>query len=267
MSKIAIEKTIAKMGPKQRALLFFNHITALNAGDKGLLSETESNRVFDSFKGEQEIKLYNKYRNIHIASSQFLSSLAQFRFMHMVAIERLDKYIIMLKNNIDTEDMFNIMIELMPDKKTKAKAQKIAKSFTDLSTVRHIKSAKHDEYIEIENKELIRFIEEARAEVDMTQLNLKTSIAAIRDYLSENNFNIKIFLAYIKEVENWAKGEHEKGFTIAVNGRDSKKDVSERLRNIAGKYRTEKPYDEIEINKEQYDSIRNTILKNEKNHE
>ena len=265
MSKISIDKTLIKGSPKQRAILVLNHVTDINSGGKGLLSEADYNSVYNSFKTDHEVKIYNKFRAFHTTATNFLSAIAQYRFMHMVALERLDKFIIMYKNNLDTEDLVNLLIDLVSDKEKKTKAQKIAKDFSDGTTLRKIKATKGG-LVETDNSLLLEKIQESREEVDHTQKLLKTSIKAIKDYLDETGLNVKIFSAYIKETENWAQGISGKGITRATED-TIKTEWPERLVKLFKKYRTELPYEKVEIDKDSYDHIRKTILINESKHD
>jgi IS1 family transposase len=261
MSKLSLDRTVSKGSPKQRALLVFNHITDINSGGKGLLSEAEYNSVYNSFKTDQEVKVYNKFRAIYTATTTFMGTMAQYRFMYMVALERLDKFIIMYKNNVDTQDLLNLMLELMPDKKTRAKALGIAKDFSDGLTSKIIKETKEN-LIEIKNSTLLEHIEASREEVVYTQRLLKTSIKAIKDYLAETGFNVKIFSAYVKETEAWARGDSDKGITANLSSL-LEGEGPERLKKLSAKYRTELKFEEVEIDKEAYDHLRKTVLVNE----
>lgn len=258
MSRIAIDKTLMKGSPKQRAILVLNHVTDINSGGRGLLSDSDYNSVYNSFRTDHEVKVYNRFRGYHTTATSYLAAIAQYRFMLMVALERLDKFLIIYKNNLDTEDLVNILIDLIEDKGKKSKAQKIAKEFTDGTTLRKIKTAK-DSLIQTDNADLVEKINDAREEVDSVQRLLKTSIKAIKDYFSETGLRVKIFDAYIRETEKWAKGSVEKGITRATE-RAVKDSWPERLVKLSKKYRTELNYDEVEIDEKAYNHIRKTIL-------
>ena len=207
------------------------------------MSKLDYNSLSSSFKTDSEVKVYNRFKNYHSTATNYLSSMAQYRFMLMVAIERLDKFIIIYKNNLDTDDLVNCLIELMPDKEKKRKAQNIAINFSDV--FKRIEVSE-DFLIQTDNSTLLNSIKEAQEEVDSIQRLLKTSIKAIKDYFVETGLNIKIFNAYVKEIERWAKGDSEKGIT--------------KLTKLSKKYRTELRYEDVEIDETSYDHIRKSIL-------
>ena len=243
MSRIAVDKTLIKGSPKQRVMLLLNHFTDINSGGKGLMSKLDYNSLSSSFKTDSEVKVYNRFKNYHSTATNYLSSMAQYRFMLMVAIERLDKFIIIYKNNLDTDDLVNCLIELMPDKEKKRKAQNIAINFSDV--FKRIEVSE-DFLIQTDNSTLLNSIKEAQEEVDSIQRLLKTSIKAIKDYFTETGLNIKIFNAYVKEIERWVKGDSDKGIT--------------KLTKLPKKYRKELRYEDVEIDEVSYDHIRKSIL-------
>lgn len=83
--KIDISKTLAKGSAKQRALLYFNNIGEKNRvtigpdglpdrNKKGFLTESEERQVFESFKTEAEIRLYNSF--LALNKSLYLKEMA-----------------------------------------------------------------------------------------------------------------------------------------------------------------------------------------------
>ena len=254
MSKATnIEKSLAKGTAKQRVILLANHIAEVNLEGKGLLSSAEVNSLTDSFKTDQEITVYNRYRGIYDEVRNYLGTLAQLRFTYACAIEKLEKLISLRRSNYDVEDLVNNLLDLMPDKKTKAKALKRIKAFDNIALMRSIRVDK-DGYVDLteEPRLLDNAIDETRKEALLEQVRLKTGIILLKDYLSETRLKVKVFTAYVKEIENWAKSK--KGLTNLLVDKAVKNNLA--LKEFAKKDASEKPYVEVEVDRKLYDKWR-----------
>jgi hypothetical protein len=251
VNKGAVEKTLLKGTPKQRAILLANHIAEVNMDGKGFLTEAEFTALSNSFKTDQEIAAYNRYRKVYDLLRNFLPNLSQARMTYQITLERLEKFILVRRSNYDFEDAINSMIELMPDKKTKDAAKKRIKHFSNMALLRSIETDK-EVFIKATAKGglLDDSIKEAKKTAKVEQIELKTGITLVKDYLSETGINVKVFAAFVKQIENWAKSK--KGLSqIGMIGRTGS--LNQAVKPfIDAETLEETPYDKVEIDRELY---------------
>jgi hypothetical protein len=260
VNKGSVEKMLTAGSVKQRALLLANHIADLSHGGKGLLTESEFNALSDSFKKSAEIDVYNRYRTMFEKVQVYLTTLSQLRLSYLEILGRLDKLILLRKANAEMEDLANHLLELITDKKERAKATKIAKGFSSTALLRKIETDK-DGYIEVRGMGPTEdpAIESLRAHVQTEQTNLKTAIQVIKDYFDETGFNVKVFKDFVRNLENWAKGKSNKGLTSMFVLRAAKEDDS-RAKELMGKNLLEPDYEDVQVDQEQYKKLRRDYL-------
>jgi len=257
MSKVTVDKTLLRGSVRQRALLITNHYVDVSSGGKGYLSESERNTLEDSFKKPEEIRVYNQYKKMSYNVQLFITNISQFRLTYTELLERLEKYILLRRSNADMEDLVNNLLDLMPDKKTRAKGVKIAKEFSNISLWRSITTDKEN-YVQIthDGKLLDDVIDKIRINVKYEQKRLKAALAMIKDYLTETGFKVKAFSDYIKEVESWAKSKKGKELTSLLFDRGLNELKSKGVRSILEKDLLELSYEDVEIDKELYSKFR-----------
>lgn len=251
MGKLTIDKTLSKGTPKQRAILLANHIAELNMGGKGLLSEAEFKSLSDSFRTDQEIKAYNRYRRVYDLTRNFMSNVTQARFAYAVAVEHLEKLLLIQRSNYDFEDAVNGLMDMLPSKKDKEKAVTFIKRFSKPHLLRLIEvdnegyiKAAHDK----QGTMIAEMIDTARDEAVDAQVELKTAITLIKDYMAETGLSVKVFAGMVKEIENWAKSKKGMArFDIAPRGELPL--LSRRLYDFET---LEIPYESVEIDKDLY---------------
>jgi hypothetical protein len=261
VSKSSIEKALTKGSAKQKALLVSNHVATVSTGGKPLLSDSEFHSLVDSFKSSQEIEIYNRYRKMFDAVRIYLTNLTQWQHSYQEKLERLDKFILLRKSNADMEDLINNLLELMPDNKTRAKAVKIAEGFSNPALMRGIHTDKEG-YIQILHKgklldEAIKKLQEA---VKKEQVNFKTAIQVIKDYLKETGFNVTLYLAFVKDAENWAKSKKGKEFSMCMSIRPNEDVLNPSLLQLLEKGSLELEYKDVEIDSDIYDRYRRDYL-------
>lgn len=254
MSKLAVEKVLAKGSTKQRAILLANHIAEVNLAGKGILTDAEFESLSGSFKSDQEKAAYNRYRKAYDLLRNYLPNLSQTRFAYACSIERLEKLLLLRLSNSDVEDLANSLIDLIPDKKSKAKALKRAKDFSNTALVRSI-GADDEGYVRVTSfgDSLDVWIKALRKEAMAEQVELKTGITLAKDYLAETGLNVRAFAAYVKEIENWAKSK--KGLShFRLN--EAARKTSPALNPFIERERLETPYAEVEVDQELYEKWR-----------
>lgn len=265
MNKSSIEKTLLKGSPKQRALLLANHLSEASLDNKGFLSQDEVTAIANSFQSESELKLYNLYNKRFKLVESFLTKVSQERLVFKISLENLEKYLLLRLSNEEFEDAANSLLDLMPDSKSKSLGAKRLKSFSRLLLFREIKADKGG-FISISNKEIEEWIESSRSNVIQGQISLKTTIAAIKDYISETGFKVKAQLEYIKSVENWAKSSQEMILQFMPTIEESNKNLGafsetgRGVKSLKGRYRLAPDYESVEIDKEVYSRLRHEVL-------
>ena len=257
MSKISVDKTLMKGSVKQRALLITNHYVDLSSGGKGYLTESERRTLDDSFKSSEEIKIYNQYKKMAQTVQLFISNISQFRFSYAELFERLEKYILLRRSNSDMEDLVNNLLDLMPDKKTRAKGVKIAKEFSNISLWRSITTDKEN-YVQItyDEKLLDDVIDKIRINLKYEQKRLKAALTVVKDYLDETGFKVKAFSDFIKEVETWAKSKKGKELTFLLVDKGLNELKGKGVRSLLEKSLLELPYEDVELDEEIYSKLK-----------
>ena len=176
----------------------------------------------------------------------------------MEVLGRLEKFILLRKSNSDTEELINNMLLLIKDKKTKDAAIKIAESYSNPSLFRRIKKDK-DGFVRISSTEergslIDEAITTAQEQAKREQVTLKTAITVYKDFVKENGFNVKTFNAFVKEVENWARGKKGKELTFLLYGIANRTDSD--LKQLFEPQFLEADFDSVEVDQVQYQTFR-----------
>lgn len=258
MNKNSVDTLLKTGSAKQRSLLLANHLAEKNTGGKGLLTEHEFTAITNSFKTDQDIRVYNRYRRMYDSIQGYLSYLSQFRLSYMEVLGRLEKFILLRKSNADTEELINAMLLLVKDKKTKDAALKVAESFSNPALWRFIKKDK-DGFVRVssndENKKTLidEAISTVQEQAKREQVTLKTAITVYKDFVKEHSFNIKVFNAFVKDVENWARGKKGKEFTFLLYAHADSSDS--KIKKLYDPQFLEADFDSIEVDQVQYQTF------------
>lgn len=259
MNKNSVDNLLKTGSAKQRSLLLANHLADKNTGGKGLLTEHEFTAIMNSFKTNQEIQVYNRYRRMYDSLQGYSSYLSQFRLSYMEVLGRLEKFILLRKSNADIEELINAMLLLIKDKKTKEAALKLAEGYSNPSLWRVIKKDK-DGFVKVssndENKKALidEAITNAQEQAQREQVTLKTAITVYKDYVKEHSFNITVFSTFVKGVENWARGKKGKEFTFLLYARANSCDA--KIKKLYDSQFLEADFDSIEVDQVQYQTFR-----------
>jgi len=130
--KIDVSKILAKGSAKQRALLYFNNIgeknrqpgtasTDIKRSGKGFLTESEERQLWESFKTESEINLYNRYNKLLKAIYQKTTGLAAMLFQYRETIASLSGYCLLYHGYAEFADTLSGLYFAMetPEEKKK----------------------------------------------------------------------------------------------------------------------------------------------------
>lgn len=257
MNKGAVEKILNKGTPKQRLILLSNHLVDQRAKGKGWLTDAEFSSLVDSFKSSQEINLYNHFRRLHITVANAVAELSVVRLVHEIEASLLLRRINLRQSNANTEELVNTLLDLFPDKKTRANAIQVVKRFSNPAIFRIFKEDGSG-YVNLGHGTLVgdyleREIEKRRVIVRKSQGEVKTRIAVIRDYMEETGFNIKAFKDVLNEVEAWAKSE--KDAISMMTPKELRKSFNPRHASFLEQNFVEADYDEVQIDAEKYNTL------------
>lgn len=260
MNKASIGKSLIGGSAKQRAIIMSNHIAAVSTGGKPLLSDSEYSMLVDSFKSDKDIAIYNRYRKMFDMVRFYLSTLIQWRHSYEEALGRLDKFITLRKNNEDMEELVNLLLDFIPDKKSREKAQKKVKAdFINPAFYRYIEQDKEG-YLRVSGGNLIdSTIEDLQERVKSEQVRLKTAIQVVKDYLKESGYNVSIYWAIIKDAENWAKSKKGKELSL-IFGPKNRGEQSPPVKRLLGRYTLEDEWETVEVDQELYEKYRQEYL-------
>lgn len=125
--KIDINKLLSTGSAKQRAVLLFYHYNLKEAIDKGIslynhklpLTDKEATELFNSFKDNKEIKVYNDYRALNIQIIQAMKWLLQLKksfeteYWKYNALYLTNKYVLTGGENFIKERYTNALEDLL----------------------------------------------------------------------------------------------------------------------------------------------------------
>ena len=125
--KIDINKLLSTGSAKQRAVLLFYHYNLKEAINKGIdvgnkklpLTSKEAQALFDSFKSEKDVKVYNDYRALNIQVIQAMKWLLQLiksfetEYWRYNALYLTNKYVLTGGENFIKERYTNALEEIL----------------------------------------------------------------------------------------------------------------------------------------------------------
>lgn len=244
MSNSKVEKALLKGTMKQRINLLCNHVGDQSLSGKGFLTEDEVSSLVSSFKTDKELEAYRKYKRYFETVRNDLTNLAQGRLSYMVTLDRLEKAILTRIANEDFEDAVNLAIDQITDKKAKKEiAESIQSRFSSIPMNRFIDLDKEG-YLRVKHQEHLadEMINGLKKALKNDQIKLKTHLKALNDFLDEIGLKVRVFQGYIKNTENWLKGDKGKEGTWLLSrkaGRES--------------FALEEDINTVEINENLYD--------------
>jgi len=195
-----ISKILSKGSVKQRVILLANEIGERGYGGKGNLSDKELDELHNSFKTNEEIKLYNKFKKQEGLIRNVIGALGQIQNAYLERIAVFNGFVMLSHSYDEMEDILNAVLSNIEDKNTKGKILKVL-------TKQHIL---YNE-IEIKDKNLISIKEKeeergvgymmriVRDQAEEILIQYKTILKAVRDSIEETGFKVK---AYIKHINN-----------------------------------------------------------------
>jgi len=195
-----ISKILTKGSVKQRVILLANEIGERGYGGKGNLSDKELDELHNSFKTNEEIRLYNKFKKQEGLIRNVIGALGQIQNAYLERIAVFTGFVMLNYSYQETEEIINVVLSNIEDKNVKKKVLKV------LTKQKLLYSQK----IEIKDKDFISIKEEeeegisymmriVRDQAKEILIQYKTILKAVRDSIEETGFKVK---AYIKHIDN-----------------------------------------------------------------
>ncbi len=290
MIKKDISKILTKGSAKKRAILFFSNLAQAVLHKKEFLTEAEKQNLYDSFKTNREIKIYNQYRKTDQTIRYAIGVLVQYQFIYQEKLTRLGGFINQWDSQKKVEELINLIIDKLDPKKEKQKELKkiieLNEWFYPASTtfdkegflhldidtppfevrLGQLSSAIEDIKYDIETKKetfpsfqttLDRSVQKAKKSL----IECKTIVEALYNFLEEKEFKIEIYCLAIENII-----EQLKKIPYLYNPMFSKTLMEEYRNDIASppsmmeQYLVLPQYEELEIDKAFYENIQTTIL-------
>jgi len=268
MIKKDISKILTQGSIKKRALLFFSDLAKQAFEDKGILTNSERKKLFDSFKTEKEINIYNKYRRIDQTMRYSVIFLTQYKFSYKERIEKAIGFLSLSHTQQKAEELINLIIEALDPKKEKTSIIEDIINKENWFYPAHTQ-IDNEGYININTEEASSPSQEGTAFDFLLELLLKkateilieckTIIKLMEDFLEENSFEVRAYYNYIKKVEEELKRE-----PILMNNIYSSekfKNLEYEYPSLIKKYLILPQYEELEIDQDFYNETKATVLR------
>ena len=286
MAKKNISKILTTGTPLKKMLLITEDIARRRHFKDRLLTDHEFNQLSDSFKKDNEIKLWNKFRRAEETVANALINLQGGLFEVKMNYSNLRGYILVWNSIENTELLVNSVLHEIKDTEER---KRIAESGAKGIDILFSKTEPDKEgYIEIkidfekdtykdENGKRIEFKDKPRKTKEyslwyvMNNVKKQTTTSvikwlswekALQDYIEEQGFNIKTYKDKIQEMRDevytpiigWAK----------YSGKlDIKTEVNPKLKELQKKYAVCPNIEELEIDIDEYNFFKQTIIGDE----
>lgn len=267
-----ISKILSKGTPRQRIILLATDIAEKNLGGKGLLTPSEIKTLSDTFKTQNEIALYNKFRKMEPLVRNSIAMLYQYKNAYREQIAFINGYTLYWDSLGEIRELINDILHKIKDKKLRNEILKTAigkkfllvefteskrdKGFIDLDTT----SSKGMDYANLNGFEGLIKAHKSKAEGIL--VDFKTLLKATRDAIEEVGFNVKPYIEICNKAEEELRklGGSESVALPKYSKSALKKLFEEKefptnmnlLEKDFGKYWVYPEYDEIEIDEKKY---------------
>jgi len=295
MSKKDIATILKEGTPRQRLLILaediargsfdFNH-PDLKENKEPLLTDKEFTALSDSFKTDQEIRLYNKWRQYDRTVRNTLTNLQGLRFEVKMHFSNLRGYILVWNSIENAEQLVNSVLHEIKDTKERVRiAKEGAEGISLLFTKTTIDPEGYlDLKIDFErntwiDEEGVRHKEKQRKTKEFSLWYVMNNVKkqaissaitfiswrqALLDYMDKKGFNVKTYKDMIKVISEdvfspiigWEKYLSDSKTFIPGNPK-------ERLDKLKSKYNITPVVSELEVDKEIYDYYKKNYLEDE----
>lgn len=224
MAKKDISTLLNSGSPKQKALLIAEHYARIKYGFDEILTDSEVNRISDSFKKPNEIKIWNKVKRDDATVNNAILNLQGLKFEVLMHYSNLRGYILMW-NTIENAELLSncILSEIADPKERKRIAEKSSGLAHPLFTLPSVDEEgfidmsidfERDTWIDSKGKRidikgkpvkskdhsLLYVMNNVRKEAVDSATKFISFREAILDYIEEEGFKVKTFTDIIQSM-------------------------------------------------------------------
>jgi len=223
MRKTNVDKILLKGSPKQRMSIILEYRASESYGRPSPITESEHKTLFDSFKSDYEVKLFNKMAEQERAIRYYLPNIQNMYHLYMSKVINLRGFCLLWMEYNREEEVFNQLLQTAKDEETKEEMRKIIQGrrllwadvktdkegFIEIITDKKQKRVKPDKdkeglnltEAEVEGINLQEVINLLSKEATEYLSFVKTMIEVVREFM-KNTTKIKIYRDMLNELEN-----------------------------------------------------------------
>ena len=202
MAKKNIDKVLTSGSPKQRLLLIAEEIARGKYFKERLLTEGEFNKLNESFRKPNEVKLWNEFRNLDDTITNAIINLQGKMFEVLMNYSNLRGYILVW-NTIENAEL--LVNSVLHEIKNQEERRRIAKAgATDVNILLVKTEPDQEGYIDInidpkEEKINLQYaMNNVKKEVETSVIQYLSWERATLDFMEERGFNVKTYKEQIK---------------------------------------------------------------------
>lgn len=265
MAKKNIDKVLTSGSPKQRLLLIAEERARGKYFKERLLTEGEFNKLNESFRKPNEVKLWNEFRNLDDTITNAIINLQGKMFEVLMNYSNLRGYILVW-NTIENAEL--LVNSVLHEIKNQEERRRIAKAVATDVNILLVKTEPDQEgYIDInidpkEEKINLQYaMNNVKKEVETSVIQYLSWERATLDFMEERGFNVKTYKEQIKimtakiyePIIGWDK----------YSGEISSPLSHPRLERIVKKYAICPNMDDLKVDEEEYNWFRRYFLDGE----
>lgn len=281
MSKKDIGKLLTTGTAKQRLLLIAEDRARVTYGEERILTDSDFNKLLDSFKKPNEIKLYNQFLGYTKAVNIGVLNLQGLKYEATRNYSDLRGYILLLNSYENSEILANSILNEIKDPVERERLAKIGASvntllfsqavvdkegFIDIQT--NVKKPTKDSKGNPKNKEILEnkltlweVMNNVKRKAETSAIRYLSWEKALLDFMEDKGFNVKTYKDKIEllSTEIWAPIIHWAKYYGENNTGLSKP----RVEKLLSKYKIAPDRQLYEIDEAEYNFFRKEIIGDE----
>lgn len=265
MAKKNIDKVLTSGSPKQRLLLIAEERARGKYFKERLLTEGEFNKLNESFRKPNEVKLWNEFRSLDETITNAIINLQGKMFEVLMNYSNLRGYILVW-NTIENAEL--LVNSVLHEIKNQEERRRIAKAgATDVNILLVKTEPDQEGYIDInidpkEEKISLQYaMNNVKKEVETSVIRYLSWERATLDFMEERGFNVKTYKEQIKimtakiyePIIGWDKYSGEISSLLS----------HPRLERIVKKYAICPNMDDLKVDEEEYNWFKRYFLDGE----
>lgn len=265
MAKKNIDKVLTSGSPKQRLLLIAEERARGKYFKERLLTEGEFNKLNESFRKPNEVKLWNEFRSLDETITNAIINLQGKMFEVLMNYSNLRGYILVW-NTIENAEL--LVNSVLHEIKNQEERRRIAKAgATDVNILLVKTEPDQEGYIDInidpkEEKINLQYaMNNVKKEVETSVIRYLSWERATLDFMEERGFNVKTYKEQIKimtakiyePIIGWDKYSGEISSLLS----------HPRLERIVKKYAICPNMDDLKVDEEEYNWFKRYFLDGE----